>query len=135
MADQSQSPIRFQTESEKRPALRVPKPIDVVQLQTTVLTVYTALDDADFRIESLIASNVTASASYVTVYLVPDGGTAGATNLVLYQKAVAAKTWEVIFDRQSVGLLQPGMTLQALCQTNDSINLFGHGFDYQGIYG
>lgn len=130
----TQSPLRFQTETEKRPALRIPKPIDVVQLQTTATTVYTARDDADFQVEHLVASNVTGSASYVTLYLVPDGGTAGATNLAYYQLAIAAKTYITLFDRERFGLLQPGMSIQALCQANNDINMFGYGFDYQGVY-
>lgn len=132
---QAQSPQRFQTESEKRPALSVPRPIDIVQIQTTATTVFTARDDADFRVESLIASNVTGGVAYVTVYLVPDGGTAGATNLAFYQLPVAAKSYIEIFNKDRVGLLQPGMSIQALDGVNDDINIFGHGFDYQGIYG
>lgn len=135
MAERPQSPLRFATETEKRPALLVPKPIDIVRVQTTATTVFTARDDADFRVESLIASNVTAGAVYVTVYLVPDGGTAGATNLAFYQLAVAAKSYVEIFNATRVGLLQPGMSIQALCGTNNDINMFGQGFDYQGIYG
>lgn len=131
---QNQSPIRFQSEQEARPALRVPKPIDVFQLQTTAATVYTARDDADFQIEHLVASNTTGTADYVTVYLVPSGGALGPSNMVFYQVAVAAKSYVSLFDRERMGLLQPGMTLRALCGTNDSINMFGYGFDYQGIY-
>lgn len=129
-----QSPRIFQTEQEPRWALRIPKPIDVVQVQTTATTIFTARDDADFQIENLVASNVSGGASYVTVYLVPSGGTAGATNMIVHQLAVAANTSETIFNRENMGLLQPGMTLQALCQTNDDINIFGYGFDYQGNY-
>ena len=128
------SPLRFQTEQEARPALRIPKPIDVFQCQTTGGTVFTARDDADFQIEHLVASNVTGSASHVTVYLVPSGGSAATSNMILYQQAVPAKTVVTIFDREHMGMLQPGMSIVALCQTNDSINLFGYGYDYQGIY-
>lgn len=129
-----QSPIPFQSEEYTRDTLRIPRPIDIFQLQTTVGTVFTARSDADFQIENLIAANVTGTNDTVTVYLVPDGGTAGASNTILYQRVVLANDILVIFDFQHIGLLQPGMTLQALCGTNDAINIYGYGYDYQGVY-
>lgn len=128
------SPIRFATEQETRSALRIPRPIDVFRAQTTVGTVFTARDDADFQIASLVAANMTGSADYVTLYLVPSGGTAGAANMIVYQKAVPAKDWVTVFDEQSRGLLQPGASLQALCGVNNAIHVWGHGYDYQGTY-
>ena len=125
---------RFTFEQEGRAALRIPRPIDIVQVQTTATTVFTARSDADFQIEHLVASNVTGSADYVTVYLVPDGGTAGATNLAISQKVVPANDWVTIFDREAMGLLQPGMFIQCLCGVNDAVNVWGYGYDYQGIY-
>ena len=130
----SQSPFRIQTERDPLPTLRYPRPIDVVRLQTTVSTVFTAESEIDFQIEHLVASNVTGVADSVTLYLVPNGGTAGATNLIVLEKAVPANDWVTVFDRENVGLLQPGATLQALCGTNDAVNLWGHGFDYIGQY-
>lgn len=126
---------RVTFEQDARSTLRVPRPIDVFQCQTTVGTVFTARADADFQITSLVASNVTGTADPVTIYLVPDGGTAGATNLIIAGLSVAANSTVTIFDENNRGLLQPGMTLEALCGTNDAINLFGHGYDYEGIYG
>lgn len=127
-------PVRFVTEQASRSALRIPRPINVFQAQTTAGTVFTARDDADFQIVHLVAANTTNTADYVTVYLVPSGGAAGADNLIVYQKAVAAKDWITIFDENNRGLLQPGATLQALCGVNDAINVWGHGYDYQGVY-
>lgn len=127
--------LRVTQENQPTPALRYPTPIDVVQVQTTATTVFTAPDDTDFHVESLIASNVTGGAAYVTIYLVPDGGSAGATNLAIYQKAVPANDWVSVFDKNNMGLVQPGMSIQALCGTNDDINIFGHGFEYKGEYG
>lgn len=127
-------PSPLQTETQPRTALRVPKPIDVVQIQSTATTVYTARDDADFQISSLVASNVSGGASYVTVYIVPDGGAAGAANMIVHQLAIAANASAVIFDEQNKGLLSPGSFVQALCQANDDVNMYGHGYDYQGEY-
>lgn len=126
---------RVTSEAEPRRALRVPRPIDVFQCQTTVGTVFTARTDADFQITSLVASNVTGTPDSITIYFVPDGGTAGATNLLIAAFAVPANATVVLFNEENKGLLQPGMTLQALCGTNDAVNLWGNGYDYQGAYG
>ena len=124
--------VRYEVESKDQ--LRIPRPIDVFQVQTTVGTVFTARSDADFQIESLVATNVTATADYVTIYLVPPSGTAGVANTICYQKAVPAKTGITIFDHINMGILQPGYTLQALCSLNNSVNLWGFGYDYQGAF-
>lgn len=129
-----QGPIPFQEERTQRSVLRVPRPIDIVQVQTTATTVFTARDDADFQIEHLVAANMTGTADYVTVHIVPDGGSAGATNMILYQVAVAAKSYVTIFDRDRMGFLQPGDFIQVLCGVNDAINVWGYGYDYQGQY-
>jgi hypothetical protein len=131
---ENQNPVRFLDETSQRGVLRAPRPVDVVQLQTTATTVFTARSDADFQLEHLVAANMTASADYVTLYMVPDGGAAGATNQMLYQVAIAAKSFVTIFDRDRMGLLQPGATIQALCGVNDAVNIWGFGHDYQGRY-
>lgn len=135
MVAKDQSPIRFQTEQEKRPPLRIPMPIGIVQVQATATTIYTARDDADFHISNLVASNVSGAASYVTIYLVPDGGSPGASNMIVHQLPIAANSGETIFNKENIGFLEQGGTIQALCQANDDINMFGYGFDYQGNFG
>lgn len=130
----SQATLRFRAEDEQRPLLRVPKPIDIVQVQSTATTIFTAQDTADFQVENLVASNVTSLASYVTVYLVPSGGSPSAANMIIYQLPIAGNSGETIFNKENLGLLQPGMSIQALCQVSNDINMYGYGFDYQGIY-
>jgi hypothetical protein len=126
---------RVITERESPAVLRVPRPIDVFQCQTTAGTVFTARDDADFQIQILAASNVSGSNDTVTVYLVPDGGSPGADNTAFFQRQIPAGGTSWLFSHEYTGFLQPGMTLQALCGTNNAINLFGWGYDYQGAYG
>ena len=125
---------RQRQEIEPRAQLRIPKPIDIVQLQTTASTIYTASDNADFEIAGLFVTNVTNGNGSVTIYMVPSGGSPGAANTIVYQRAINAKTMVTIFNVETVGLLPPGYTLQALCGTNDAINIWGHGYDYQGAY-
>ena len=126
---------RVTFERDAKSVLRVPRPIDVFQVQTTAGNVFTARDDADFQVEHLVATNVTGSADYVTLHLVPSGGSVGAGNMVIYQRAIAARESVTIFDRERMGLLQPGMGLHALCSVNNAVNLWGYGYDYQGLYG
>jgi hypothetical protein len=125
-------PFRQRTEVEPRGPLRIPQPIDIVSLQTSVSTIYTANDNSEFQIESLIAANKTASDGWVSVYLVPSGDVAGTDNVVAFQWAVSAKSNVTLFSATSRALLQAGGTLQAVCDTNDAINIFGFGYDYQG---
>ena len=125
---------RVRYEQESKDQLRVPRPIDVFQVQAVAGTVFTARNNADFQIESLVATNVTAVADYITVHLVPAAGSASVANTIVYQRLVPAKTGVTIFDHNNMGILQPGYTLQALCQLNNSVNLWGFGYDYQGAY-
>lgn len=126
---------RVVQETESRGQLNAPMPIDLYQAQTTAGTVFTARTDADFLVRSLIASNVTATADYITVYIVASGGSPGATNLYVYQKAVPAKDYVAVFDETRTALVPPGATIRVLCGVNDAINVFGWGYDQQGAYG
>lgn len=128
------TPTRIQSESERLTLLRVPRPVDVVQVQTTATTVFTALDQADFQIEGLYATNVTGTADYITLHLVPSGGSASTANTIIYQRAISANGGLTLFDRERMGLLQPGASIQALCGVNDAVNVWGYGYDYQGQY-
>lgn len=125
-------PARFQTESQPLSLLRIPFPIDVFQVQTSAGTAFTATHD--FQIESLIAANVSGVSTYLTVYLVPSGGSAGTDNMIVHEKVIPANDGAVIFDRNNVGFMRSGMTLRALCGVNDAVNLYGYGYDYQGQY-
>ena len=95
------------TENNPLGALKIPKPIDVVQVQATATTVFTARDDADFQIEALTASNVTGSASWITVHLVPDGGSAATANTIAYQVAIPANDGVNIFTKENQGQVCP----------------------------
>lgn len=123
------------SEASPLSTLRAPRPVDVVQIQTTDTTVFTARDDADFSIHALTAVNVTAASDWVTVHLVPSGGSATTANTIVYQRSVPAFLGVNIFTEEVRGLLQPGFSIVATCSTNDAINIHGFGFDYQGVYG
>lgn len=133
----SQTPLqtgRQRQEIEPRAQLRIPQPLGITRLQTTVTTVYTAGDDADFEIGGLILSDVTNGPETVSLYFVPSGGTAGATNAAFIDISIAANTLTRLSQFDGL-VLAPGTSIQALCSTNDSVNLMGWGYDYQGAYG
>lgn len=116
-------------------ALAVPKPIDVVQVQTTATTIFTARSDADFQVMGLTASNVTGTDDWVTLHFVPSGGSAGLANAIAYQVVVPANDGVNLFTKENQGLLQPSYSIVATCSVNNAINIYGYGHDYQGAYG
>lgn len=124
---------RQRQEVEPRAQLRIPQPLGVFQLQTTVTTIYTAGDNADFEIGGLIISNVTTGGNTFSLYFVPDGGTAGAANAVIIDRNLSAHTSTRLSQFDGM-VLAPGTFIQALCDTNDAVNLTGWGYDYQGAY-
>jgi hypothetical protein len=126
-------PISFQQEKSQQ-LLRTPKPIDVVQVQTTATTIYTADSSADFHIQLLVAANVSGVDTTITVYLVPSGGSASAANMIVHQRKMPPYSTSRIFAPDSIGMLQPGMILKALCAVNNDVNMHGWGYDYFGVY-
>lgn len=130
-----QGPVRFQQEREPLSLLRVPMPIDVTQIQTTATTIFTATSGTEFHIMSLIASNHTATPDYVTLHLVPSAGSAALGNQIVYQKAIPAKDFVIIASMDNPILLQDGASLVGLDGVNDSVNVWGWGYQYQGDYG
>lgn len=118
------------TQALDRPPLEVPKPIAITQLQTTPLTLYAA-DDRDFIIRVLWAANVTAGASTLSLYIVPNGGTASIANQAYADTVISANT--TIMLEPLVGhLVEPGASIQARCSVNNAINIGGWGMDYEG---
>lgn len=57
---------------------------------TSLTTVYTAADPT--IIKEIVLANTTASAAVFSVYRVPNGGSAGATNAVLEDVSIPANT-------------------------------------------
>lgn len=57
---------------------------------TAVATVYTVPAATDVAVKTFLLCNTTTTAATVTIYVVPTGGTAGATNTVVAALTVAA---------------------------------------------
>lgn len=122
-------------EVERRRALESIVPIEVERLQTTSGVILTARTDADFRVDTLFAANMTATTDYVTLHLVPSSGSASAANMIASQVAIPERSIIPLFDREAPLFVPPGYNLEGLCGVNDAIHVYGHGVDYQGQFG
>lgn len=125
---------RIRQEVEPRTQLSIPVPIDIVQVQTTDTTIFTAGDNSDFHVTSLFASNVSGSSDTLSLYIVPSGGSTGASTQILDALAIAANAYEVIINANQQLLLPPGASLVATDAVNDAVNVWGMGYAYQGAY-
>lgn len=125
---------RVAFDQQPRDLLRAYQDVGVTALQTTNTTIYTAPADADFVIEGINVANVTGLADDVTIYFVPDGGSAGTSNMVLRSSQVLGSTTLRLtpFDGER---LSPGTSIVARCTTANSINLSLWGYEYSGTYG
>lgn len=98
------------------------------QLTTSAVTYATATNEK-IRIERITLCNTTAGAITATVYLVPSGGSAGATNTVISAKSIAAG--ETYKCPELIGaVIETGGTLQALASANTSITIVGSGWRF-----
>ena len=95
------------------------------QLTGSAVTYYTSTNILT-RIDKLTFCNQDTGAHQVTVYLVPNGGTAGPTNLITKAYSIGAgATWS---DPNSIGqMLGQGGTLQMFADTAADVTVFGSG--------
>lgn len=110
---------------------RVPKAITPAQLSTAAGTYYTAPAGTTATINNLSLTNTTGSPATVTLYSVPSGGSANATNTFLSTYSLAAG--QTYVPPQAIGLqLAPGSTLQALSGTTSAVTLVGGVYETSG---
>lgn len=108
-------------------ALR-PVSVDGYQIPNPVGTAYTATNK-QARIDALTLCNTTAGAITVTIYIVPSGGTAAATNTILSSYSVAAGETYVVYG--AIGQwIEDGGTLQALASAATSVTLLLSVMEY-----
>lgn len=97
------------------------------QLTTSAATYYTATG-VKARIDSCVLTNTTGGAVTATVHLVPNAGTATASNCILSARSLAAGESYVVPG--AIGQwLESGGTLQALASANTSITLVASGVE------
>jgi hypothetical protein len=129
------SPSRVTTEEAQKFISRRQQPISTVRLQTTATVLFTTPASFDFLVRHLWAANIDGSARTITIYLVPDGQVPGDGNAICKAYSIAANTTVRLDFISGTGigsLLQPGMTLQALASTNDTVNMGGWGQEIAG---
>lgn len=110
-------------------AQRLPKQLCAgAQLTNAAATYYTAPANTVTTISAMTLTNTTGTARTATVYLVPNGGTAGATNCILSARTIAAgEAYNVV---QAVGQSIPaGATLQALSDAGTALTLVASGYE------
>lgn len=97
------------------------------QLTTSAATYYTATA-VKARIDALVLTNTSAGAVTATVYLVPSGGSAGASNCILSARSLAAGESYVVPGALGQWL-DSGGTIQALASSATSITIVASGVE------
>ncbi len=110
---------------------RIPVPISAAQLGTSASTLYTAPAATTATINNLALTNTTTSPVAVTVYRVPSGGSASASNMIVCNYSLAAN--QTYVPPAAIGQhLSPGMTLQALAGTASAVTVTGGVYETSG---
>lgn len=98
------------------------------QLTASAATYYTVGASTRAQIQAMTITNRNASSRTVTIHLVPSGGTADDTNIILAAKSLAQnESYKVI---EAIGQwLEAGGTIQALASAATSVNLVASGIE------
>ncbi len=129
-------PKRVTTETAQ-PFLRLrQQPITTAVLTTSAAIIHTAPERFDFLIRLFWAANIDSVARTITIYLVPDGGSPSDANAICKDYSLAAnRTIALDFMAPQGGfgvLMQPLMTLRALCSAASVVNVGGWGHEVAG---
>jgi hypothetical protein len=108
---------------------RLPKRlVDGSQLTTSAATYYTTPANTLTTISACTLTNTSAGAVTATVYLVPSGGSATTSNVILSARTLAAG--ESFNVGSAIGqTLAAGGTLQALAGTATAVALVASGYE------
>lgn len=110
-------------------AQRLPKQLCAgAQLTTSAATYYTVPANTITTIAACTLTNSTGTARTATVYLVPNGGTAGVTNIILSARTIAAgESYNVA---AAIGQSIPaGATIQALSDAGTAVTIVASGYE------
>lgn len=101
-----------------------PKTITAAQLTASAATYYTAPSNTKSIIKKLTFTNTDTVARTVTVYLIPSGGTAGVTNILISAQSIGAgECWECYAAQGQT--LQAAGFLQALADVTSKVTIQG----------
>jgi len=112
------------------PTINVPKRlITPTQLGTSASTLYTSpAGQKGTRITSILLVNTGASSTTATLYHVPSGGTAGATNVIANAIIVPADGFPVILDLGGV-IMNASDTIQGLADAASQVTVHMFGIE------
>lgn len=104
------------------------KPLfDPVQPGTSAQTLYTVPSTIEGTIiDKFTVTNPTGGAVAITVYLVPNGGTAGNDNKIISAESISAAACRNFTELQN-HILGPGFSIQAFAGSVDSLTVIGSG--------
>ena len=110
-------------------ATRLPKQLSAgAQLTVSAATYYTVPANTIATVSAMTLTNSTGTARTATVYLVPNGGSAAATNIILSARTIAAgESYNV---GAAIGQTIPaGATIQALSDAGSAVTLVASGYE------
>jgi hypothetical protein len=108
-------------------AQRIKRLFAPAQLTTSAATYYTATS-VRMVLKKLTATNTTGTSRLVTIYLVVSGGSASATNTIIYQRTVLAGQTVEFYEAEN-HVLESGDFLQALADAATAVSFMGAGIE------
>lgn len=105
---------------------------DETTVGTAATTLYTAPEERFFLVEEMTVTNITAGTETFDIHFVPNGGTAGTGNAVIYQEQIATATSLRIATLSGL-FLEPQGAVQAKTSTVGGINITFWGIEVEGI--
>ena len=122
---------RQRQEIEPSSLLQSRQEIPLVRAQSTFSTIVTARADAYFLVDGLWVANVTAAGHDYSLCLVAPAGSPTVANAVVWEAAIAANTSDFVVGGSGL-LIPPGYTVQVNSDANDTINIYGWGWNIIG---
>lgn len=123
---------RFESERPRGTQAIIVHPPSKTTVGSVATTLYTVPDNKFFLIEEITVTNTSGGIETFDIYFVPDGGSAGNSNIVIKQEQVAANASlrlatlsDLIMDAKAI--------LQAKTTTGGGINVTFWGVEVSGI--
>ena len=110
--------------------VKLKKLFQPAQLTASAATYYTTPANTRTQIKKLTVTNPTSSAAVrlVTVHLVPSGGSASDTNMIISARPVAIGQAMDLFEAEN-HILEPGDFIQALADAATDVTIMGSGLE------
>jgi hypothetical protein len=103
----------------------ISKRVTPAQLTGSVTTLYTVPASTTTYVRSIILTNDTTSAVTATIHLVPTGGSADATNILINAKAIPTDGSPLVYNfGEDQVVLEAADTIQGLASTTTQVNYF-----------